>query len=79
MSIFDTDRLITEESLISLGFFKRAYTEDYMFVKFLDESKPKIFYFDLKTHEFTDTSKPYYWNHPIEVCDIDDLIILINN
>ena len=78
MSIFDTDRLITEESLISLGFFKRAYSEDYVFVKFLDESKPKIFYFDLKTHEFTDTSKPYYWNHPIKVHDIDDLIISIN-
>lgn len=78
MSILDTDRLITEESLISLGFFKRAYREDYMFVKFLDGGKCKTFYFDIETHEFTDTSKPYYWNDCIKIYDIDDLIIAIN-
>lgn len=78
MSIFDTDRLITEESLISLGFFKRAYREDYMLVKILDRGKYKTFYFDIETHEFTDTSKPYYWNNCIKLHDIDDLIIAIN-
>ena len=78
MSILDTDRLITEESLISLGFFKRAYREDYMFVKFLDRDKYKIFYFNIETYEFTDTSKPYYWNDCIKIYDIDDLIITIN-
>lgn len=78
MSILDTDRLITEESLISLGFFKRAYREDYMLVKFLGRDKYKIFYFDIETHEFIDTSKPYYWNDCIKVYDIDDLIIAIN-
>lgn len=77
MSILDTDRSITEESLISLGFFKRAYREDYMLVKFLDRGH-KTFYFDLETHEFTDTSKPYYWNDCIKLHDIDDLIIAIN-
>lgn len=78
MSIFDTDRLITEESLISLGFFKRACREDYMLVKILNMGNYKTFYFDLETHEFTDTSKPYYWNDCIKVYDIDDLIIAIN-
>lgn len=78
MSIFDTDRLITEESLISLGFFKRSYRKDYMLVKFLSRDKYKIFYFDIETYEFTDTSKPYYWNDCIKVYDIDDLIIAIN-
>ena len=78
MSILDTDRLITVESLISLGFFKRAYREDYMLVKFLNGGKQKTFYFDLETHEFTDTSKPYWWNDCIKVHDIDDLIIAIN-
>lgn len=78
MSIFDTDRLITEESLMSLGFFKRACREDYMLMKILSMGNYKIFYFDLKTHEFTDTSKPYYWNDCIKVYDIDDLIIAIN-
>ena len=77
MSILDADRLITEESLISLGFFKRTY-RDYMLVKFLDGGKYKTFYFDIETHEFTDTSKPYYWNDCIKVYDIDDLIITIN-
>ena len=78
MSIFDTDRLITEESLISLGFFKRLGGEDYMLMKFLDGGNCKTFYFDIKTHEFTDTSKPYYWNDCIKVYDIDDLVIAIN-
>ena len=78
MSIFDTDRSITVESLISLGFFKRAYREDYMLVKFLDRGKQKTFYFDIKTHEFTDTSRPYWWNDDIKIYDIDDLIIAIN-
>ena len=78
MSILDTDRLITEESLISLGFFKRAYREDYMLVKILDRGKYKTFYFDIETHEFTDTSKPYYWNDCIKLHYIDDLIIAIN-
>ena len=78
MSILDTDRLITEESLNSLGFVKRAYREDYMLVKFFSSDKYKIFYFDIETHEFTDTSKPYYWNDYIKVYDIDDLIIAIN-
>ena len=78
MSIFDTDRLITEESLISLGFFKRANREDYMLVKFLDGGKYRRFYFDIKTHELGDTNQPYYWNHPIKIHDIDDLSIAIN-
>jgi hypothetical protein len=78
MSIFDTDRSITVESLISLGFFKRAGREDYMLVKILDMGKYKVFYFDIETHEFTDTSKPYHWNDCIKVYDIDDLIIAIN-
>ena len=77
MSILDTDRIITEESLISLGVFKRAYREDYMFVKFLDRDKYKIFYFNIETYEITDTSKPYYWNDCIKIYDIDDLIISI--
>jgi hypothetical protein len=78
MSIFDTDRSITVESLTSLGFFKRAYREDYMFVKFIGRDKHKVFYFDIKTHRFIDTSKPYYWNDYVKVDDIDDLIIAIN-
>lgn len=78
MSILDTDRSITVESLISLGFFKRAYGEDYMFVKYSDRGKYKTFYFDIETHEFIDTSKPYYWNDCVKIYDIDDLIIAIN-
>ena len=78
MSLLDIDRLITEESLISLGFFKRAYRDDYMLMQFLDGGKYKIFYFDINTHVLIDTSKPYYWNDYIKVNDIDDLIIAIN-
>ena len=50
MSIFDTDRLITEESLISLGFFLLPNHEEYLYYKAIDNNRwkgCKIMYFNI--------------------------------
>ena len=52
MSIFDTDRLITEESLISLGFFLPPNHEEYLYYEAIDNNRwngCKIMYFNINT------------------------------
>lgn len=50
MSIFDTDRSITVESLISLGFFLPPNHEEYLYYEAIDNNRwkgCKIMYFNI--------------------------------
>ena len=52
MSIFDTDRSITEESLISLGFFLPPNREEYLYYKAINNNRwngCKYMYFNIST------------------------------
>ena len=52
MSIFDTDRSITVESLISLGFFLLPNHTEYLYYKAIDNNRwkgCKIMYFNIDT------------------------------
>ena len=80
MSIFDTDRLITEESLISLGFFLQPNQEEYLYYKAINNNRwngCKIMYFNINTMKLLKIidlpskriTKIFF------VKDIDDLVI----
>lgn len=80
MSIFDTDRLITEESLISLGFFLPPNHEDYLYYEAIDNNRwngCKIMYFNINTMKLRKIidlpSKRITKIFFVE--DIDDLVI----
>lgn len=83
MSIFDTNRTLTEESIKSYGFSKRAYRDDYMCFKYTDGNKRsgyKIMYLDLITKTLTViTDFPdRRITKEFIISDIDDLAIHIN-
>ena len=80
MSIFDTDRLITEESLISLGFFLPPNHAEYLYYKEIDNNRRKgckIMYFNIDTMKLRKIidlpdkriTKTFF------VEDIDDLVV----
>lgn len=83
MSIFDTERILTEESIKSYGFFKRAHRDDYMYFKYINGNKRsgyKIMYLDLITKTLTmiiDLPDRRITKEFI-ISDIDDLAIHIN-
>ena len=83
MSLFDTDRELTEESIRSYGFFKRAYRDDYMYAKPINENKKsgyKIMYLDLQTRILTKIIDlpDKRITREVKIDDIDDLVIHIN-
>lgn len=84
MSILDTDRLITEESLISLGFFLPPNHEEYLYYEAINNNRSngcKIMYFNINTMKLRKIidlpSKRITKIFFIE--DIDDLVIHIHN
>lgn len=83
MSLFDTDRELTEESIKSYGFFKRAYRDDYMYAKPVDGYKLsgyKIMYLDLQTRILTKIIDlpDKRITREVKIDDIDDLVIHMN-
>lgn len=83
MSLFDTDRELTEESIKSYGFFKRAYRDDYMYVKPINGNKKsgyKIMYLNLQTKILTKIIDlpDRRISKDVIIYDIDDLVIHIN-
>ena len=80
MSIFDTDRLITKESLISLGFFLPQNHEEYLYYEAINNNRwngCKIMYFNINTMKLRKiidlSSKRITKTFFVE--DIDDLVI----
>lgn len=80
MSIFDTDRLITEESLISLGFFLPPNHEEYLYYEAINNNRwngCKIMYLNINTMKLRKIldlpekriTKTFF------VEDIDDLVV----
>lgn len=83
MSIFDTDRLITEESLISLGFFLSPNRGEYLYYKAIYNNKwkgYKAMHFNIDTMKLREII--YLPNKRITrtvfVEDIDDLVVNIH-
>lgn len=79
MSLLDTDRILTEESIKSYGFFKRAYRDDYMYIKVIRNNKHdgyKIAYFDFNSKILTKIIilSDRRITKEVKVNDIDDLI-----
>lgn len=80
MSIFDTDRLITEESLISLGFFLPQNQEEYLYYKVIDNNRwkgCKIMYFNInakRLRKIIDLPEKRIIKI-VFIEDIDDLVI----
>lgn len=80
MSIFDTDRSITEESLISLGFFLPPNHTEYLYYKAIDNNRRKgckVMYFDINTmklRKIIDLPEKRI-TKIVFVEDIDDLVI----
>lgn len=79
MSLLDTDRILTEESIKSCGFFKRAYRDDYMYAKVVKNNKYngyKIAYFDLNSKILTKiiNLSDRRITKEVTVKDMDDLI-----
>jgi hypothetical protein len=80
MSILDTDRLITEESLISLGFFLPPNREEYLYYKAINNNRRngcKYMYFNINTMKLRKIidlpekriTKTFF------IEDIDDLVV----
>ena len=83
MSIFDTERILTEESIKSYGFVKRAHRGDYMWFKYIDGNKIsgcKIMYLDIQTRILTKIIDlpDKRITREVKIDDIDDLTIHIN-
>lgn len=83
MSILDTDRELTEESIKSYEFFKRAYRDDYMYAKLINGNKKsgyKIMYLDLQTRILTKVIDlpDKRITKEVKIDDIDDLVIHMN-
>ena len=80
MSIFDTDRLITEESLISLGFFLSPNREEYLYYKAIDNDRwkgCKVMHFNINTmklRKIIDLPEKRI-TRTVFVEDIDDLVV----
>jgi hypothetical protein len=83
MSIFDTDRLITEEALISIGFTLSQNNEEYLYYKVINNNRwdgCKYMCFNIKTREL---SKNIYLPtkriiETVFVEDIDDLVVYMH-
>ena len=80
MSILDTDRSITEESLISLGFFLLPNHTEYLYYKAIDNNKwkgCKIMYFNIdamRLRKIIDLPEKRI-TKTVFVEDIDDLVV----
>lgn len=80
MSIFDTDRLITEESLISLGFFLSPNREEYLYYKAIDNNRwkgCKVMHFNINTMKLLkiiDLPEKRI-TRTVFIEDIDDLVV----
>ena len=80
MSILDTDRLITEESLISLGFFLPQNQEEYLYYKVIDNNRwkgCKIMYFNInamRLRKIIDLPEKRI-TKIVFIEDIDDLVV----
>ena len=83
MSIFDTDRLITEESLISLGFFWSPDRKEYVHFKAIDNNWRKgykVIRFNInimKLNKIINLPEKRI-TKTIFVEDIDDLVVHMN-
>ena len=80
MSILDTDRLITEASLISLGFFLPPNHTEYLYYKAIDNNRwegCKLMYFNIdamRLRKIIDLPEKRI-TKTVFIEDIDDLIV----